>query len=741
MNIKVGIPDSLMEEIQQLQDTFGAVMSQAIVLTDQEGDMITRPTITGKFYGEMLASLQGFERPFGPPLHRLGPFSHPTVLEEWIPGLKYVVSPLVSGYGQIYYLWSGLYMEQGAKEQVLELFGARMKHHPDYKQLHTELLAMPEYSQERIAEIREKLTVLSSLLSKLFAGWAVKPQEERTGMIMTRLLGNLEEDFLNIEAVLQMLAETAAGDLYALAMETDEGQFRVKYAAGKDARLLQGAVFQQGDGFLGQAALGKEPRHWQAVSKDPRALFFTQLGLEMPEYLSCYPVRINKCKRALMFTAGTGRNSLESGSGHQEKMIASLLGISERGEELLRQAQLGKEGTLWLKEAAALLPQSRSLHELGEQILNVVMGLPFYPSSVLVYFQDKGYPANTYFARGWTPESEAYYIQELEARYSPQSFLSSAIFHETAMGFLLLECPLMSGNEFRGVLSVGFRQREEAELWMTLLETVAALAGTSISLIEKDARYLKQSEVFLRNLRQFLQNNHSLLQNLSLDVSDMACTFARFLGLSEAESEQVKLAGLLAPFRTELVAEYGFFKPELMVLKQVDQMPAYHSGMEKPVLPLVVQVLALVLHHIGGQAEPEQLEGSPQKWIDPSRFRLDSAVTAVVGDQLLSSFQSFLRSHADSPPKKRVITGKRLLDSAALTLPKEEWGISPREEEVLELIVHGKTNKEIASALFISEHTVKNHLSRIFTKMNVTDRSQIIALVYKRILNSERIEI
>ncbi|QSF47586.1 hypothetical protein JRJ22_02375 [Paenibacillus tianjinensis] len=163
--------------------------------------------------------------------------------------------------------------------------------------------------------------------------------------------------------------------------------------------------------------------------------------------------------------------------------------------------------------------------------------------------------------------------------------------------------------------------------------------------------------------------------------------------------------------------------------------------MEKPVLPLVVQVLALVLHHIGGQAEPEQLEGSPQKWIDPSRFRLDSAVTAVVGDQLLSSFQSFLRSHADSPPKKRVITGKRLLDSAALTLPKEEWGISPREEEVLELIVHGKTNKEIASALFISEHTVKNHLSRIFTKMNVTDRSQIIALVYKRILNSERIEI
>lgn len=89
---------------------------------------------------------------------------------------------------------------------------------------------------------------------------------------------------------------------------------------------------------------------------------------------------------------------------------------------------------------------------------------------------------------------------------------------------------------------------------------------------------------------------------------------------------------------------------------------------------------------------------------------------------------------------KRGVSAGKLLNSTALKTPKEEWGISPREEEVLELIILGKTNKDIASALFISEHTVKNHLSRIFNKMDVTDRSQIIALVYKRIFDSERIE-
>lgn len=727
--MKVAVPDSLLEEIQQLQDTFGAAMNQAIVLTDQEGSMITRPTITGRFYKGMLDSLQGISRPFQQPLRRLGTLSHPAVIEEWIPGLKAMVSPLAPGCSQVHYLWSGLYMEHGSKEQVLRIFAAQMKHLPDYEQLLGELSAMPEFSRERIAEVREKLAVLGSIICKLLAGWVLKPQAERSGMIIARLLEQLEADFLHIETVLQLLAETAAGDLYAFAQETEEGQFKVKHAAGKDAHLLLNAVFRP------------EPCHLRAGSQDSGSLYFTQLGHGIPDYLSCYPVLINNDLRGLMLAAGSGSKGEEQGNGQQESMMASLLGISYRGERLLHQVQLDKAGALRLKEAAGLLPQAGSLRELGGQLLDIVMGLPLSPSSVLVYFQDKEQPDHKYLARGWTSESKARYVQDMEARYSPQSFLSSTIIYEAAGGLILLECPLMAGDEFAGVLSVGFRQQDEAEQWTTLLETIAGLAGASIRLIEKDSRYLKQSEVLLANLREYLQKNNAILQHLSLDVSELAYDFARYVNLSEAESEQVKRAGLLAPFQSNRLGEYGFFENELLLLQQVDQLSSRPAVMERPVLPLPVQVLALVLQHIGKQADPEQLSASPQKWLDPSRFRLDAAVTVLVEDESLSSFQTLLQSYGDSQPKKRTIAGTRLLDSAALTLPKEEWGISPREEEVLELIVHGKTNKEIAGALFISEHTVKNHLSRIFHKMKVTDRSQIIALVYKQILNSERIEI
>ncbi|HUK90929.1 MAG TPA: response regulator transcription factor, partial [Blastocatellia bacterium] len=54
--------------------------------------------------------------------------------------------------------------------------------------------------------------------------------------------------------------------------------------------------------------------------------------------------------------------------------------------------------------------------------------------------------------------------------------------------------------------------------------------------------------------------------------------------------------------------------------------------------------------------------------------------------------------------------------------------LSKREIEVLRLIADGQPNSAIAEALFISEKTVKSHVSSILSKLNLTDRTQ--AAVY-----------
>ena len=57
--------------------------------------------------------------------------------------------------------------------------------------------------------------------------------------------------------------------------------------------------------------------------------------------------------------------------------------------------------------------------------------------------------------------------------------------------------------------------------------------------------------------------------------------------------------------------------------------------------------------------------------------------------------------------------------------------LTRREYEVLILIAEGRNNKEIADNLFISEKTVKNHVSNIFKKIEVNDRTQAAIYAYK----------
>ncbi|MBU8865948.1 response regulator transcription factor [Paenarthrobacter sp. MMS21-TAE1-1] len=53
-----------------------------------------------------------------------------------------------------------------------------------------------------------------------------------------------------------------------------------------------------------------------------------------------------------------------------------------------------------------------------------------------------------------------------------------------------------------------------------------------------------------------------------------------------------------------------------------------------------------------------------------------------------------------------------------------QYGLSPRELEVLRLIVRGRTNRAIASELFISERTVHRHVTSILEKLRVSSRTQ-----------------
>jgi DNA-binding CsgD family transcriptional regulator len=58
----------------------------------------------------------------------------------------------------------------------------------------------------------------------------------------------------------------------------------------------------------------------------------------------------------------------------------------------------------------------------------------------------------------------------------------------------------------------------------------------------------------------------------------------------------------------------------------------------------------------------------------------------------------------------------------------EEAGLTPREAEVLALVAEGRTNRQIAEALFISDKTASVHVSRILAKLGATNRAEAAAI-------------
>jgi DNA-binding NarL/FixJ family response regulator len=84
---------------------------------------------------------------------------------------------------------------------------------------------------------------------------------------------------------------------------------------------------------------------------------------------------------------------------------------------------------------------------------------------------------------------------------------------------------------------------------------------------------------------------------------------------------------------------------------------------------------------------------------------------------------------------RRVHAGARFLPNLvaeALSARTPASQLSQREQEVLQLLFAGKSNREIAEELAIKEATVKSHVSVILTRLNVEDRTQAVVEGLKR---------
>ncbi|MCX4864348.1 response regulator transcription factor [Streptomyces sp. NBC_00257] len=91
-----------------------------------------------------------------------------------------------------------------------------------------------------------------------------------------------------------------------------------------------------------------------------------------------------------------------------------------------------------------------------------------------------------------------------------------------------------------------------------------------------------------------------------------------------------------------------------------------------------------------------------------------------------------VRAAADGRTVLSPAVASRLISRVRTPAAAGSEALSGREREVLELVAKGTSNREIAAELFISEATVKTHLTHVFAKLGAKDRAAAVAIGYDR---------
>jgi DNA-binding NarL/FixJ family response regulator len=204
---------------------------------------------------------------------------------------------------------------------------------------------------------------------------------------------------------------------------------------------------------------------------------------------------------------------------------------------------------------------------------------------------------------------------------------------------------------------------------------------------------------------------------LIVDDQSMVRAGLRMLLSDQSDIEVVAEAGN----GLEAVAQAGRLRPDVVLMDirmpELDGLEATRRILGADPSPRVLVLTTFNLDEYVYEALRAGASGFVLK-DDPPEQLIAAVRTVAAGEALLSP-----------PVTRRVIDQFARLNRQ--TPPKAVKTLTSREMDVFRLITQGLSNAEIGQALFISDTTVKTHVTRLLQKLGLRDRAQAIVLAYQ----------
>jgi two-component system, NarL family, response regulator YdfI len=191
----------------------------------------------------------------------------------------------------------------------------------------------------------------------------------------------------------------------------------------------------------------------------------------------------------------------------------------------------------------------------------------------------------------------------------------------------------------------------------------------------------------------------------------------RGLAASVPEDAAIEIVESFDPSSGQLAEKIEELQPDAIIFERrgvEDEILLLLAGREDAYVPGIV----LLVESPTGDFVREAIEGGiravlPRDATSAEIFAAAEAAAAGLVALDLASFDAALSVRTNGARGIHGITVQSL---------------SPREIEVLRMMAEGLSNKEIASRMKLSEHTVKFHISSIFTKLDVSSRTEAVTL-------------
>ncbi|CAG9621206.1 LuxR C-terminal-related transcriptional regulator [Sutcliffiella rhizosphaerae] len=697
--------------LQDVQEAYSSLAKLMMVIVDREGNFITELSVQDEFSKLFFyrsgprSNLQSF-------IHPLRNIKKTSILDANFGG-KIIVSPIIVRKKPMYFILAGYLIEANAREYALRYIET-LRNPEVFKKA---LQSVPDYGERKK---KEKVEVVKKFTRTVSTFLELLNEKNLSTNFVAGLSNGLEKIRQFSSTTIQQIKDSIPNsglDFSGIALESTENsdQYVIDSIQGDNTEHLEGRSFYHGEGFIGQAFITQKYLFWNDVRNDPRSLLLVEMGIHIRS-LFCMPIYENNAIKGVYF-GGSFKEELDEKVVYvYTKLFSEVISFQLTANAINNNLESYLFKLTAFNEIFKILTSVEDIKQVLNIMLDISINFIRAPFSCIVGKPDKEDSAIGVVARGLTSERLHSYCTEVAERY----FYNKEIIPDEVESLIahtkwgnVLEFPLLFNKKLYGVFCIGLPPKGEFKRYESFLSSLSVVGSISMYLLEKDKEIDGDDgkiEMLQRMMRQLDEKKYEQLSKRRIHLQQFSKYYNR------DTYQLMSRANYLLEYDVNFLRDYIKDKELLDVLSTFKQLIDNNDVVEAA-RKRESEILALIYLYV------QQNEN--MKFVQEE---------AAISKEVRESFLQYIKQH--KVLKRTVLINserkeKPLAIEQGTEFLKSELNLSKREVDVLHLVLKGYSNLEIASELFISDHTVKNHMTKILHKLGVSDRSQAIAKIYK----------